>query len=174
MKKIRFQIGVIGDSEIRSEEQNNLAYEIGKEIANANAILICGGRGGVMNAAAKGAWEANGLIVGILPMDNDYLEVSPYLTVKIPTYLHWGRNPIIPLASDGIIACGGNTGTLSELAYAELFNKPIVCITAIPGWSKEIGSRGSLKNPPSAKNILTANSGKQAVDLLIRKLCLSE
>jgi uncharacterized protein (TIGR00725 family) len=174
MKDSKFQIGVIGDSEIRSEEQFNIAYEIGKEIANANAILICGGRGGVMTAAAKGAWEANGITVGILPTTADDLEVSPYLTVKIPTLLHWGRNPIIPLASDGVIACGGNTGTLSELAYAEMFQKPIICITTIPGWSQEIGLRGSLSNPPSIRSLLTAKSGKEAVEMILNLLRSSE
>jgi len=174
IKNLKFQISVIGDSEIRSKKQLEIAYEIGKEIANVNAILICGGRGGVMTAAAKGSWEANGITVGILPMTTDDLEVSPYLTIKIPTNLHWGRNPIIPLASDGVIACGGNTGTLSELAYAELFNKPIVCITSIPGWSQEIGLRGSLSNPSSASTILTAQSGKEAVGKLVKLLLSSE
>ena len=174
MKNHNFQIGVIGDSEVRSKEQYDIAYEIGKEIAKVNAILICGGRGGVMTAAARGAWESGGITVGILPMTTNDLEVSPYLTVKIPTNLHWGRNPIIPLASDGVIACGGNTGTLSELAYTELFSKPLVCITSIPGWSQEIGLRGSLSNPSSASKILTAQSGKEAVEKLVRLLRSSE
>ncbi|MHA2167329.1 MAG: TIGR00725 family protein [Candidatus Hodarchaeales archaeon] len=174
MKDKKLQIGVIGDSEIRSKYQFEIAFEIGKEIANANAILICGGRGGVMSAAAKGAWESNGITVGILPMISNDLEVSPYLTVRIPTNLHWGRNPIIPLASDGVIACGGNTGTLSELAYTELFKKPVVCITSIPGWSQEIGLRGSLSIPPNANKILTAESGKEAVEKILSVLKSSE
>lgn len=174
MKDKKLQIGVIGDSEVRSKYQFEIAYEIGKEIANANAILICGGRGGVMAAAAKGAWESNGITVGILPMTINDLEVSPYLTVRIPTNLLWGRNPIIPLASDGVIACGGNTGTLSELAYTELFNKPVVCITSIPGWSQEIGLRGSLSIPPNTNKILTAESGKEAVEKLLGVLQSSE
>jgi uncharacterized protein (TIGR00725 family) len=174
MKDKKLQIGVIGDSEVRSEYQFEIAYQIGKEIANANAILICGGGGGVMTAAAKGAWESNGITVGILPMNINDLEVSPYLTVRIPTYLHWGRNPIIPLASDGVIACGGNTGTLAELAYTELFNKPVVCITSIPGWSQEIGLRGSLSIPQNANRILTAESGQEAVEKILSVLQSSE
>ena len=75
----KLQIGVIGDTKIRSELQYEIAYEIGKEIAISGAILICGGRGGVMGAAAKGAWEENGLTVGILPMNIDDSEVSPHL-----------------------------------------------------------------------------------------------
>ncbi|MHA2216909.1 MAG: SLOG cluster 4 domain-containing protein [Candidatus Hodarchaeales archaeon] len=149
MKDKKLQIGVIGDSEIRSKYQFEIAFEIGKEIANANAILICGGRGGVMSAAAKGAWESNGITVGILPMISNDLEVSPYLTVRIPTNLHWGRNPIIPLASDGVIACGGK-------------------------WSQEIGLRGSLSIPPNANKILTAESGKEAVEKILSVLKSSE
>ena len=167
MIKKKIQIGVIGDSNIKSKQQLEIAYEIGKEIAKANAILICGGRGGVMAAAVKGAWEEKGITVGILPTSNKDSEVSPYLTVRIPTNLQWGRNPIIPLASDGVIACGGNTGTLSELAYTDLFRKPVVCITSIPGWSQEIGLRGSISIPPNTQNIFTAETGKQAVAVLL-------
>ena len=170
----KLQIGIIGDSKVRSNYQSEIAYEIGKEIANANAILICGGGGGVMAAAAKGAWEANGITVGILPTTVNDLEVSAYLTVRIPTNLHWSRNSIIPLASDGVIACGGNTGTLSELAYTELYNKPVVCITSIPGWSQEIGLRGSLTIPPNTSQIFTAESGKVAVEKLLSILRSSE
>ena len=170
----KIQIGVIGDSQIRSKRQSEIAYEIGQEIAKVNAILVCGGGGGVMNAAAKGAWDANGITVGILPTITEDEEVSPHLTVRIPTNLHWGRNAIIPLASDGVIACGGSTGTLSELAYTELYNKPVVCITSIPGWSQEIGQRGSLTAPVKTKDILTAESGKEAVSILMNRLELSK
>jgi len=101
-------------------------------------------------------------------------EISPYLTVKIPTNLHWGRNPIVVLASDGIIACGGNIGTLSELSYAALYKRPIVCITSIEGWSQEIGKRGSLNNPPIPNQILCAETGKEAVKMINEAVSLSE
>ncbi len=166
----KFQIGVIGDSIIRSKEQFNLAYEIGKEIAISGSILICGGRGGVMAAAIKGVKDAKGISVGILPTDINDREVSSDLTITIPTFLHWGRNHLIPLASDGVIACGGNTGTLSELAYCDLYNRPLVCLTSIPGWSKEIGIRGSFKIPSSKNLIMTAQTGQEAVKKLIKVL----
>ncbi len=174
MNKTRLQIGVIGDSQIRTKFQYNVAYEIGQEIANSGYILICGGRGGVMDAAVKGAFDASGISIGILPAGTDDKEISPYLTVKIPTYLHWGRNPLVSLSSDGVIACGGGVGTLSELAYASLYNRPIVCITSVNGWSKEIGKRGSLHHPPEPKQVLCAETGKDAVVQIIQRILSSK
>ena len=163
----KLQIGVIGSSILHSDRQYEIAYEVGREIAKSGSILICGGRGGVMEAAAKGVKDCNGISVGILPTDRTDADVNPHLTVIIPTFLHWGRNPLVPLASDGIIAIGGSSGTLTELAYSDLYNRPIVCITTIPGWSREIGERGSLKSPLEERKILTAKTGKEAVDILI-------
>ncbi|MHA1976296.1 MAG: TIGR00725 family protein [Candidatus Hodarchaeales archaeon] len=165
MKKDKLQIGVIGDSKIRTDLQYEIAYEIGQEIARTDSILICGGRGGVMDAAAKGVYDANGISIGILPEGVEDKEISKYLTVKIPTYLQWGRNPIVVLAADGIIACGGNVGTLSELSFAALYNRPIVCITSfeVGGWSQEIGERGSLQNPSVPNQVLCAETGIEAV-----------
>ncbi len=164
LKKL-IQIGVIGDSQIRSIKQQNIAFEIGREIANSNAILICGGRGGVMEAACKGVFESNGISVGILPTDESDPEVNKYLTIRIPTYLHWGRNFLIPLASDGVIAIGGSVGTLSEISYTWMYNKPLVCITSVSGWSKEFAERGRIDNEEIS--ILTAEDGKTAVKKIL-------
>ncbi|MHA2055632.1 MAG: TIGR00725 family protein [Candidatus Hodarchaeales archaeon] len=172
--KPKFQIGVIGDSILRSKEQYNLAYEIGREIALSGSILICGGRGGVMAAAVKGVKDAKGISVGILPTDINDMEVSSDLTITIPTFLHWGRNHLIPLASDGVIACGGNTGTLSELAYCDLYKRPLVCLTSVPGWSKEIGIKGSFRIPSIKKGVLTAQTGGEAVRKLLKVLSSSK
>lgn len=174
MNKRKLQIGVIGDSQMRSDLQYKIAYEIGQEIAHSGSILICGGRGGVMLAATKGAYDAKGISIGILPAGVEDEELSPYLTVRIPTFLHWGRNPLVVLASEGVIACGGNIGTLSELAYAALYDRPIVCITSIPGWSQEIGERGSLQNPPVSEQIYHAETGIEAVKKIIEVISTSK
>lgn len=174
MNKNKLQIGVIGDSIIQSDLQYDIAYEAGQEIARSGSILICGGGGGVMNAAAKGVKDANGISVGILPTDTMAKDVNPHLTVTIPTFLHWGRNPLVPLASDGVIAIGGSLGTLSELAYSDLYNRPLVCIISVPGWSQEIGHRGSLKSPTGKRDILTAETGKEAVHILLNLLLPSK
>ncbi|MHA2329227.1 MAG: TIGR00725 family protein, partial [Candidatus Hodarchaeales archaeon] len=140
------------------------------EIALADAILICGGRRGVMKAACKGVFDKGGISVGILPTDEKDREVNPYLTIRIPTFLHWARNALVPLASDGIIACGGGAGTLSELSFAWMAIKPLVCITTIPGWSQEIGKRGEIDNRDRPIEIMTAKSGKEAVRKIIKAI----
>ena len=162
------QIGVIGDSNVRSKNQYEICYEVGKEIARVNAILICGGRGGVMEAAAKGVYDSGGISVGILPTDEKDPAVNEYITIKIPTFMHWARNSLVPLAADGIIACGGKAGTLTELSYTCIYRKPLVCITSIPGWSCEIGQRGTIDDTGIALNeITTAKTGKEAVNKLL-------
>jgi uncharacterized protein (TIGR00725 family) len=172
--KNHVQIGVIGDSHIRSEEQYKLAYEIGHEIARVQAILVCGGRGGVMEAACKGAFENKGITVGILPTDALIdPEVNPYLTIRIPTFLHWTRNSLVPLASDGVIAVGGQAGTLTELAYSWISQKPLVCITSITGWSKEIGERGYIDDRDGGR-IMTAETGSSAVQQIISAVSRSK
>ena len=162
-RKGKVQIGIIGDSKIRNKKQYEICYEIGKEVAQADAILICGGRGGVMTAACKGVYDVGGISVGILPGDERDPEVNEYITIKIPTFLQWARNVLVPLASDGVIACGGGAGTLSELAFTWIREKPLVCISSIPGWSQEIGDRGFIDHRSSKGRIITAKTGSEAV-----------
>jgi uncharacterized protein (TIGR00725 family) len=163
----KVQIGIIGDSKIRNKIQYDICYDIGKEVAQANAILICGGRGGIMAAACKGVYDAGGISVGILPSNESDPEVNEYLTIRIPTFLHWARNILVPLASDGIIACGGGAGTLSELAFTWMHKKPLVCISSIPGWSQEIGERGFIDHRKPRHKIMTAKTGSEAVKKVI-------
>lgn len=126
MRKI--QIGVIGDSSCPKIEQD-LAYEVGKFISINNCTLICGGRGGVMEGAAKGCKEAGGLVVGILPQINEGLsEANPFLDVVIPTNMGWTRNSLVAMASDGIIVIGGKSGTLSEISFGWMYDKPIISL----------------------------------------------
>ena len=124
----KLQIGVIGDSSCSIEEQQ-LAYEVGKAIANNNSILICGGRGGVMEGASKGCKDNNGLIVGILPeLDEKLSEANPFLDIAISTNMGWTRNSFVAMTSDGLIVIGGKAGTLSEIAYGWMYNKPIISL----------------------------------------------
>lgn len=171
--KNNIQIGVIGDSQIRFGGQYEIAYEIGQEIALAQAILVCGGRGGVMEAACKGAVEHGGITVGILPTDVTDPEVNHYLTIRIPTFLYWTRNSLVPLASDGVIAVGGQAGTLTELAYSWIGHKPLVCITSISGWSKEIGERGYIDDRERGR-VMTSETGASAVQQLLSAISRSK
>lgn len=142
MKKI--QIGIIGDSSC-SEEEKQLAYEVGKAIAQKDCILICGGRGGVMEGASQGCKEHQGLVVGILPqIDAESSEANPFLDVTIPTNMGWTRNSFVPMASDGVIVIGGKSGTMSEIAFAWMYDKPIVSldnkIISESAWGRKVAN----------------------------------
>ena len=117
-------ISVIGAGQA-SEDEAAAAEEIGRLLAEAGALLICGGLGGVMDAAARGCRAAGGTSVGILPGD-DRTDGSPHLTVRIATGLGEARNAIVARAADAVIAVGGEFGTLSEIALALKMGKPVV------------------------------------------------
>jgi len=122
----KIQIGVIGDSAC-PEDQEHLAYEVGHAIGVAKAILVCGGREGIMQAASHGCKDANGLVVGILP-SSSRLEGNPYLDIQIPTGLGWTRNALVVLSSDVLIAIGGRSGTLNEMSYAWMYARPVIAL----------------------------------------------
>jgi uncharacterized protein (TIGR00725 family) len=117
-------IGVIGAGET-SKENFQLAYEMGKHIAARGAILVCGGLGGIMEAASKGASENGGTIIGILP-GLDKAEANPFITIAIPTGMGISRNVLVVQASDVIIAFPGAFGTLSEMAIALASGKTVI------------------------------------------------
>jgi uncharacterized protein (TIGR00725 family) len=117
-------ISVIGAGQA-SEDEAAAAEEIGRLLAEAGALLICGGLGGVMDAAARGCQAAGGTSVGILPGD-DRTHGSSHLTIRIATGLGEARNAIVARAADAVIAVGGEFGTLSEIALALKMGKPVV------------------------------------------------
>jgi uncharacterized protein (TIGR00725 family) len=90
---------------------------VGRELARRGAIVVCGGLGGAMEAACKGAKEAGGTTVGILP-GGDRADANQWVDVAIPTGLGEGRNALVVRAADALIAVGGGYGTLSEIALA--------------------------------------------------------
>src|SRR4030042_3569752 len=142
MKKI---IAVVGG---RRNEKALLkeAEEVGRLIARNGATLVCGGLGGVMQAASKGAKSEGGLTVGILPQ-NDSKRANQYIDVPIATGLGIGRNVIIARTADAVIAVGGAYGTLSEIAYALQMGKPVV---GIKTW--EIKGVIHVENAADAEN----------------------
>lgn len=117
-------IGVIGASYC-SKEIEDLAEEVGREIARRGFILLCGGLGGVMEAAARGAKKEGGITVGILPGPVPK-EANRFIDVKIATNMGHARNIIIVQSSHALIAIGGEYGTLSEIAIALKLGKPLV------------------------------------------------
>lgn len=123
---MRKLIGVIGASQ-PPEELLTLAEKVGEEIAKRGGVLICGGMGGVMEWACKGAKKQGGITVGILPsMSRE--SANPYVDIPIVTGMGYARNIIVVLSSQAIIAIGGAYGTLTELAFALHFNIPLVGI----------------------------------------------
>ncbi|MEO0301462.1 MAG: TIGR00725 family protein [candidate division WOR-3 bacterium] len=119
-------IGVIGGSTC-TKEIYEIAYEVGKNIAKSGNILICGGLSGVMEAACRGAYEAGGLTIGILPGDSKE-ESNKWVKIPIITGMGMARNVIIVKSSDAVIAIDGEYGTLMELAICSKLNKPLVKI----------------------------------------------
>lgn len=117
-------IGVIGASVCDAKEAA-LAEETGAWIARRGALLVCGGLGGVMEAACRGARSAGGTTLGILPGE-DRADGNPYLDIVIPTGIGYARNAMVVLAARGVIAIGGRYGTLSELAYCRIYGVPVV------------------------------------------------
>lgn len=117
-------IGVIGGGTC-SPEIEAAAEEVGKYIALSGSILVCGGLAGVMAAACRGAKKENGVTIGVLP-GQDKSEANPYVDIPIVTGLSDARNVIIARTADALIAVDGEFGTLSEIAFALKFNKPVV------------------------------------------------
>ncbi len=117
-------LGVVGPGQA-SEAQIASAEAVGRLLGEAGVVLICGGMGGVMAAACKGAREAGGTAVGILP-GSDRAAGNEWLTVAIPTGLGELRNGLVVRGADALIAIGGAYGTLSEVALALKRSVPVV------------------------------------------------
>jgi uncharacterized protein (TIGR00725 family) len=127
-------IAVIGGSEI-GPETAGLAREVGRQVAQRGAVLLCGGLGGVMAAAAQGAREAGGVSLGILP-DGDRRRANPHLTYTIATNLGHARNVLMAHSADALIAVDGSYGTVSEAAIALKLGKPVIALNVtwdLPG-----------------------------------------
>ena len=102
-----------------------MAEEVGRELAGQGAILVCGGLGGVMEAACRGATSGGGVTIGILPGDRPEA-ANPYVQIPIVTGIGYARNVIIIKSAQAVIAIGGSHGTLSEIAHARQNNIPVI------------------------------------------------
>lgn len=123
-------IGVIGAGSASSSGLDN-AYQVGRLIAEKGAVLVCGGLGGVMEAASRGCFEAGGDVLGILP-GNSSCCANPYVTLPIVTAMGHARNVIIAQAASALIAVEGEYGTLSEIAIGLKLGKPVVQLNSWP------------------------------------------
>ena len=118
------RVAVIGGA--RAEKKHlERAAAVGRLIAERGAILVCGGLGGVMEAACRGAREAGGLTIGIIP-GKDPAEANAYIDIAIATGLGFTRNSLVAMNADAVIAVDGEYGTLSEIAYALVYGKKVI------------------------------------------------
>lgn len=123
MKKM---ISVIGGRKVEKRLLQE-AEKVGRLIARKNAVVVCGGLSGVMEAVSRGAKTEGGLTVGILPQEHKR-SANEYIDIPVVTGLGIGRNVIIARTADAVIAIGGEYGTLSEIAFALQMGKPVVGI----------------------------------------------
>jgi hypothetical protein len=123
-------VAVVGPGEATPEEADR-AEQVGAGLARAGAVVVCGGLGGVMAAACRGAYDAEGVTVAILP-GSDRAAANEWARVVIPTGMGEMRNALIVRAADVVVAVGGGHGTLSEVALALKTGVPVVGIETWP------------------------------------------
>jgi hypothetical protein len=151
MSKSKF-VAVIGAGQ-PSKEEARLAEEVGRELARRGATLVCGGLGGIMEAACKGASSEGGTTIGILPGD-DRQAANPYVQIPIVTGLGYARNVVVVKSAQAVIAVGGSYGTLSEISHALQNSIPVIGLNT---WSL-------ARNDEPDKSIIPAQSPAEAVD----------
>lgn len=137
-------------------EPARLAEAVGTALAERGAVVVCGGRGGVMAAVCRGAAAAGGVSVGILP-GRDRSEANPWVTVAVATGLGEARNAVVASTADAVIAVGGEWGTLSEIALARKLGTPVVLLRS---W--ELRRDGA---PPDG--VTEAGSAEEAVTVAL-------
>ena len=163
----KFQIAVVGYNKDRCTEQaRNIAYEVGKEVARAGAVLICGGLGGVMESACKGAKEINGFTIGIIPQE-EFSFANGFCDVVICTGIGFARDFIIASSADGIIAIGGGVGTLIEMSAGYMSKKAIVAIAGSGGVADTYA--GKYLDERNRVPIMLAKDARSAVQIFSDK-----
>ena len=150
-------VAVCGPGEAGAEEER-LAEEVGRMLTERGAVVVCGGLGGVMAAAARGATGAGGLCVGLLPGD-DPEAAAPSIGLALPTGLGELRNALLVRACAGVVAIGGAYGTLSEIGFALRLGRPVV---GVGTW--ELRRAGAGTPDPGVR---IAGSAAEAVDSVL-------
>ena len=138
-KECKGVIAVIGASEI-DKKAEQITVEIGQLIAKNNYAISCGGLSGVMEAVCKGAKQENGLTIGIIPHKTKSA-ANKYVDIVIPVPFSQARNIIVVLSGDVVLAIGGLSGTLSELCFAWIYQKPIVALRSVEGWAEKLANK---------------------------------
>lgn len=158
-------IAVCGsDGDDRSLSKKTLAWaeEVGRLLAREGAVLVCGGKGGIMEAASRGAREAGGIVVGLLPRGRE--EANPYVSIPLATHIGHVRNFMVASMADVVIGIAGRWGTLNEVSYALNIHKPAVVLKGTGGWTDLLARHGRrFAGPP-----LVARSPAEAVAMALK------
>jgi len=152
--------GSDGDDVHLSSVALEVAERVGRGIAQRGGVLVCGGRGGVMRAACKGAKELKGATVGLLPDSKD--EANEFVDIPLSTGLGMRRNFLVVSAADAVIAIGGRWGTLSEISFAMIFQIPVVLVAGTGGCVDELVTGNLMKE--SESRLYVAGSAEEAVE----------
>lgn len=145
-------VAVIGGRQPSAQEVR-LAEEVGGELAKEGAILVCGGLGGIMEAACKGAQAEGGMTIGILPGESRQA-ANRYVQIPIATGIGYARNAAVVKSAQAVIAIGGSYGTLSEIGHALQSGIPVISLNT---WSLS-------KNGKQDNSIIAAQSPTEAVN----------
>jgi uncharacterized protein (TIGR00725 family) len=149
------QIAVIGSGSCgEGSEPWGLAEDVGRRLAEADAVLVCGGLGGVMEAASRGATSAGGEAIGIVPGDS-VKHANPHCTHVIATGIGHARNLAVVASGEAVIAVGGEWGTLSEIGFARRLGRAVI---ALRTW-RPVGE-GPMADAPG---VVPAQSPEEAV-----------
>jgi uncharacterized protein (TIGR00725 family) len=153
------QVSVIGTGECPPDsEAALLAEEVGRRLAQAGVAVICGGLGGVMEAVARGAAQAGGTAIGILP-GASVADANPHCTHVVATAIGNARNLAVVASGDAVIAVGGEWGTLSEIGHARTLDKTVV---ALRSWA--LSGQGKMQGSPG---VLPAETAAEAVRIVL-------
>jgi uncharacterized protein (TIGR00725 family) len=156
------QVAVIGASGAEEgSEPWRLAEEVGRRLAEADIALVCGGGGGVMEAASRAAAEAGGTVIGIVPGESPD-DANPYCTHVVATGIGHARNLAVVSSGEAVIAIGGEWGTLSEIGFARVIGHEVV---ALRSW--ELDGRERMRGGPG---VVAAETAEEAVAAVLAAL----
>jgi uncharacterized protein (TIGR00725 family) len=133
-----------------------LAEEVGRRLAEAGAVVVCGGLGGVMEAASRGAAEAGGTVIGVIPWDSP-AQANPHCTHVVSTGIGYARNLAVVASGEAVIAVGGEWGTLSEIGHARNIDRTVVTLRS---WT--VTGEGRMASAPGVVHAETPEAAVSA------------
>jgi uncharacterized protein (TIGR00725 family) len=155
----RMRVSVIGSGTI-TDEQAARAEAVGRELAARDHTVVCGGRGGTMEAVCRGAKTEDGITIGILPGERPDA-ANEYVDHPIATGLGHARNALVPLNGDAVIALAGGVGTLSELGFAGIYDRPVIGLETHDVSALDINLE-TVETPDAAVEAVEASVDRQS------------